>query len=311
MKKLYLIVLVFQLLILCSCSKPLPQGASVQGQDILEAANLEAEKSTVGLDSNEPDLSVSESVIPERTEQQADAVNQSVPSDEEIVDATADCETALAEENNGNTPAVPAVTETEMRLQQAVMQVYTGQPEADNDALAAIAHYLEVHPSVGELYLPFDDFGISIYALDGTGNSQYVLFRKKAFTVFYMQYSPENGICAIDGATLQEDAVCTPEINSLVDDAQTGASYEFIYYDLCSTDVEKAAFTDYINTAQTAIKAYFTANWGKFTWNHAESLRAAISVAVDYSIIFQIYNGDTYVAEFRYLPGMSIVEVGQ
>ena len=66
MKKLYLIVLVFQLLILCSCSKPLPQGASVQGQDILEAANLEAEKSTVGVDSNEPDLSVSESVIPER-----------------------------------------------------------------------------------------------------------------------------------------------------------------------------------------------------------------------------------------------------
>ena len=213
MKKLYLIVLVFQLLILCSCSKPLPQGASVQGQDILEAANLEAEKSTVGLDSNEPDLSVSESVIPERTEQQADAVNQSVPSDEEIVDATADCETALAEENNGNAPEVPAVTETEMRLHQAVMQVYTGQPEVDNDALAAIAHYLEVHPSVGELYLPFDDFGISIYALDGTGNSQYVLFRKKAFTVFYMQYSPENGICAIDGATLQEDAVCTPEIN--------------------------------------------------------------------------------------------------
>lgn len=260
MKKLYLIVLVFQLLILCSCSKPLPQGASVQGQDILEAANLEAEKSTVGLDSNEPDLSVSESVIPERTEQQADAVNQSVPSDEEIVDATADCETALAEENNGNAPEVPAVTETEMRLHQAVMQVYTGQPEVDNDALAAIAHYLEVHPSVGELYLPFDDFGISIYALDGIGNSQYVLFRKKAFTVFYMQYSPENGICAIDGATLQEDAVCTPEINSLVDDAQTGASYEFIYYDLCSTDVEKAAFTDYINTAQTAIKAYFTAN---------------------------------------------------
>ena len=89
MKKLYLIVLVFQLLILCSCSKPLPQGASVQGQDILEAANLEAEKSTVGLDSNEPDLSVSESVIPERTEQQADAVNQSVPSDEEpFIDAT-------------------------------------------------------------------------------------------------------------------------------------------------------------------------------------------------------------------------------
>lgn len=188
MKKLYLIVLVFQLLILCSCSKPLPQGASVQGQDILEAANLEAEKSTVGLDSNEPDLSVSESVIPERTEQQADAVNQSVPSDEEIVDATADCETALAEENNGNAPEVPAVTETEMRLHQAVMQVYTGQPEVDNDALAAIAHYLEVHPSVGELYLPFDDFGISIYALDGIGNSQYVLFRKKAFTVFYMQY---------------------------------------------------------------------------------------------------------------------------
>ena len=217
----------------------------------------------------------------------------------------------IAEENNGNAPEVPAVTETEMRLHQAVMQVYTGQPEVDNDALAAIAHYLEVHPSVGELYLPFDDFGISIYALDGTGNSQYVLFRKKAFTVFYMQYSPENGICAIDGATLQEDAVCTPEINSLVDDAQTGASYEFIYYDLCSTDVEKAAFTDYINTAQTAIKAYFTANWGKFTWNHAESLRAAISVAVDYSIIFQIYDGDTYVAEFRYLPGMSIVEVGQ
>lgn len=157
MKKLYLIVLVFQLLILCSCSKPLPQGASVQGQDILEAANLEAEKSTVGLDSNEPDLSVSESVIPERTEQQADAVNQSVPSDEEIVDATADCETALAEENNGNAPEVPAVTETEMRLHQAVMQVYTGQPEVDNDALAAIAHYLEVHPSVGELIDPKSD----------------------------------------------------------------------------------------------------------------------------------------------------------
>lgn len=190
MKKLYLIVLVFQLLILCSCSKPLPQGASVQGQDILEAANLEAEKSTVGLDSNEPDLSVSESVIPERTEQQADAVNQSVPSDEEIVDATADCETALAEENNGNAPEVPAVTETEMRLHQAVMQVYTGQPEVDNDALAAIAHYLEVHPSVGELYLPFDDFGISIYALDGTGNSQYVLFRKKRLQCFICSIHP-------------------------------------------------------------------------------------------------------------------------
>lgn len=126
-----------------------------------------------------------------------------------------------------------------------------------------------------------------------------------------MQYSPENGICAIDGATLQEDAGCTPEINSLVDDAQTGASYEFIYYDLCSTDAEKAAFTDYINTAQTAIKAYFAVNWEKFTWNHAESLRVTTSVAVDYSIIFQIYDGDTYAAEFRYLPGMSIVEVGQ
>lgn len=93
--------------------------------------------------------------------------------------------------------------------------------------------------------------------------------------------------------------------------AQTGASYEFIYYDLCNTDVEKAAFTDYINTAQTAIKAYFTVNWEKFTWKHAESLRAETSVAVDYSTIFQIYDRDTFVTEFRYLPGMRIVEVSQ
>lgn len=201
--------------------------------------------------------------------------------------------------------SVLSAAEIASSLQQAVMQVYANQPDAPNDAFASVANYLETHPELCEAYLLFDDFSVSIYALDEAGGYQFVLFRTEVYQMAYLQYRPEQGVCEIVPAAPVEAVECAPEINALVEDSQVGASYEYIYYELCTADDEKAAFEEHLRAAQNAFKLHLVENWTEYA-DQSESLRAMFSLAVDYTVIFELYDGDTCVATLHYLPGVGL-----
>ena len=114
---------------------------------------------------------------------------------------------------------------------------------------------------------------------------------------------------APDAAAPTEDTDCPPEIAALVENARTGASYEYIYYDVCTTDDERAAFEDDIRTAKDAFKAYLAANWEGFDWKQSESLQAQLCIYDDYSVGLQIYDGNLCTAEFRYFADTGISEI--
>ena len=112
-----------------------------------------------------------------------------------------------------------------------------------------------------------------------------------------------------DTAAPVEDVDHQSVIAALVENARTGASYEYIYYDVCTTDDERAAFEDDIRTAKDAFKAYLAANWEGFDWKQSESLQAQLCIYDDYSVGLQIHDGNLCTAEFRYLPDTGVSEV--
>lgn len=189
-------------------------------------------------------------------------------------------------------------------LQQALMQVYTGQPVLPDDVFAAAAQYLQAQPALCEAYLPFDDLGVSVYALDEAGGYQLVLFHQSVFQAAYLQYRPEQGVCEVVCDTSAADVDCAPEIQTLIESAQMGASYEYIYYDLCPVDTEKAAFEAYLRAAKNAFKAWLSENWAAYAAEQSEMLRAMLSLAVDYSVNFELYDGNICMATLHFLPGM-------
>ena len=112
-----------------------------------------------------------------------------------------------------------------------------------------------------------------------------------------------------DTAAPVEDVDHQSVIAALVENARTGASYEYIYYDVCTTDDERAAFEDDIRTAKDAFKAYLAANWEGFDWKQSESLQAQLCIYDDYSVGLQIYDGNLCTAEFRYFADTGISEI--
>ena len=112
-----------------------------------------------------------------------------------------------------------------------------------------------------------------------------------------------------DTAAPVEDVDHQSVIAALVENARTGASYEYIYYDVCTTDDERAAFEDDIRTAKDAFKAYLAANWEGFDWKQSESLQAQLCIYDDYSVGLQIHDGNLCTAEFRYFADTGISEI--
>lgn len=119
----------------------------------------------------------------------------------------------------------------------------------------------------------------------------------------------EGNTNAPDTAAPVEDTDYQSVIAALVENARTGASYEYIYYDVCTTDDERAAFEDDIRTAKDAFKAYLAANWESFDWKQSESLQAQLCIYDDYSVGLQIYDGNLCTAEFRYFADTGISEI--
>lgn len=119
----------------------------------------------------------------------------------------------------------------------------------------------------------------------------------------------EGNTNAPDTAAPVEDTDYQSVIAALVENARTGASYEYIYYDVCTTDDERAAFEDDIRTAKDAFKAYLAANWEGFDWKQSESLQAQLCIYDDYSVGLQIYDGNLCTAEFRYFADTGISEI--
>ena len=112
-----------------------------------------------------------------------------------------------------------------------------------------------------------------------------------------------------DTAAPVEDVDHQSVIAALVENARTGASYEYIYYDVCTTDDERAAFEDDIRTAKDAFKAYLAANWEGFDWKQSESLQAQLCIYDDYSVGLQIHDGNLCTAEFRYFADTGVSEI--
>ena len=122
--------------------------------------------------------------------------------------------------------------------------------------------------------------------------------------------APDTAALAENAAEPVEDADYQSVIAALVENARTGASYEYVYYDVCTTDDERAAFEDDIRTAKDAFRAYLAANREGFAWNQSENLQAQLSIYDDCSVSLQIYDGNLCAAEFRYLPDTGVSEVG-
>ena len=121
--------------------------------------------------------------------------------------------------------------------------------------------------------------------------------------------APDTAALAENAAEPVEKADYQSVVGALVENARTGASYEYFYYDVCSTDDERAAFEDDIRTAKDAFKAYLAANWEGFAWKQSESLQAQLCIYDDYSVGLQIHDGNLCTAEFRYLPDTGVSEV--
>lgn len=119
----------------------------------------------------------------------------------------------------------------------------------------------------------------------------------------------EGNTNAPDTAAPVEDTDYQSVIVALVENARTGASYEYIYYDVCTTDDERAAFEDDIRTAKDAFKAYLAANWEGFDWKQSESLQAQLCIYDDYSVGLQIHDGNLCTAEFRYFADTGVSEI--
>lgn len=121
--------------------------------------------------------------------------------------------------------------------------------------------------------------------------------------------APDTAALAENAAEPVEDADYQSVIGALVENTRTGASYEYFYYDVCSTDDERAAFEDDIRTAKDAFKAYLAANWEGFAWKQSESLQAQLCIYDDYSVGLQIHDGNLCTAEFRYFADTGVSEV--
>lgn len=157
--------------------------------------------------------------------------------------------------------------------------------------------------------LPLSENTVAIPASSGTAeNTQKYLFvytfRGHAAEASSAQAPSE------DDAAPAEDTAWLQKIDALVENARTGASYEYVYYDVCTTDDERAAFEDDIRTAKDAFRAYLAANREGFAWNQSENLQAQLSIYDDCSVSLQIYDGNLCAAEFRYLPDTGVSEVG-
>lgn len=121
--------------------------------------------------------------------------------------------------------------------------------------------------------------------------------------------APDTAALAENAAEPVEDADYQSVIGALVENARTGASYEYFYYDVCSTDDERAAFENDIRTAKDAFKAYLAANWEGFAWKQSESLQAQLCIYDDYSVGLQIHDGNLCTAEFRYFADTGVSEI--
>ncbi len=176
---------------------------------------------------------------------------------------------------------------------------------ATDDAMEGFAQYIAEHPE------DFDDYLSDAYTCVSTcdladRDVQYcTLYTDIKYGFRCLRYTQSGGVADYTEYAAPTIYEIDPDVQALLDNAVFGASYQYIYYDVCQTDEERADFSAYHERAKILFSQYLSTFLNLTGGDH--TFRASWSILVDYSITLNIYKDEWPFLDFMCLGGCDIV----
>lgn len=165
-------------------------------------------------------------------------------------------------------------------------------PAATNEASAAFAQYIYAHQDEFAVYLESEDTWSEQLCL-ADRDVQYCIVNPGlgigGYNIRCLRYTSSSGV--MDYTQYEAPDVCdvSPEIKELLQNSRYGDSHDYVYYDLCKTDVEREAFSTYQAHAERRCAQYLS-TFLHFMDGH--TYYAIWSILADGAVSLSIYKDD-------------------
>lgn len=242
---------------------------------------------------------------PAQAEQEPSEQTQSVVPTE-MEDQTTEPEPQPAEEEAQPDAAdAAAIDEIKQFLYDRDQQSNAHLCAATDDAMESFAQYIAEHPEDFDAYLSDAYTCVSTCDLADRDAQYCTLYTDIKYGFRCLRYTQSGGVTDYTEYSAPTVYEIDPDVQALLDNATFGASYQFIYYDVCQTDEERADFSAYHERAKILFAQYLSTFLNLTGGDHI--FRASWSILVDYSVALSIDKDECSFLSFICLGGCDIV----